>query len=55
MKVALSWLKDLVEIDDSVEQLAARLSMAGFEVESIQDLSLKITNDIKTNPGRFFN
>ena len=40
MRVSLSWLQDLVKLDDSVEQLAERLSMAGFEVEEIEDLSL---------------
>ena len=40
MRVSLSWLQDLVKLEDSAEQLAERLSMAGFEVEDIEDLSL---------------
>ncbi len=39
MRVPISWLKDLVIIDESVATLAERLSMAGFEVESIEDLA----------------
>ena len=39
MRVSLSWLQDLVKVEDSAEQLAERLSMAGFEVEEIEDLS----------------
>ena len=40
MRVPLSWLRELVEINIQVESLAERLSMAGFEVESIEDLSI---------------
>jgi phenylalanyl-tRNA synthetase beta chain len=39
MLVSLSWLKELVQVDDAVDDLAERLSMAGFEVENIDDLS----------------
>ena len=35
MKVPLSWLRDYVDIDLPVEQLAERLTLAGLEVESI--------------------
>jgi phenylalanyl-tRNA synthetase beta chain len=40
MKVPLSWLKDYVDIDLDVEQLARRLTMAGLEVEAIQLVGL---------------
>ncbi len=39
MKVPLSWLQDLVELNDDVNELAESLSMAGFELEDIEDLS----------------
>ena len=39
MRVSLSWLQDLVQVNEAAEQLGERLSMAGFEVESIDDLS----------------
>jgi phenylalanyl-tRNA synthetase beta chain len=42
MKVSLQWLRELVASDGAVlepEQLAERLSIAGFEVEAIEDLS----------------
>ena len=42
MKASFSWLKDLVEIEDTIDDLAEALSIAGFEVESIDDLSKKI-------------
>ncbi|MGE5602717.1 MAG: phenylalanine--tRNA ligase subunit beta [Nitrososphaerales archaeon] len=36
MKVPLSWLKDFVDVDLPVEQLAERMTLAGLEVESIE-------------------
>ncbi|MBD0313420.1 MAG: hypothetical protein ICV86_11240, partial [Microcoleus sp. T3-bin5] len=37
MRISLSWLKELVEIDMTPEALADLLTMAGFEVEEIED------------------
>jgi phenylalanyl-tRNA synthetase beta chain len=37
MRIALSWLQDLVKVDLPVEELAERLTLAGFEVEEIED------------------
>jgi phenylalanyl-tRNA synthetase beta chain len=37
MRVSVSWLKELVEFDFSPEELAEALTMAGFEVEDIED------------------
>ncbi len=36
MKVPLSWIKEYVEIDLSIEELVRRLTLAGLEVEEIQ-------------------
>ncbi len=44
MKVSLSWLKDFVDIDVTVEELADKLVSAGFEVEEIIDASSKMKN-----------
>ena len=44
MKVSLSWLKDFVDIDVPVQELADRLVSAGFEVEEIIDKSAEIRN-----------
>ena len=41
MRVSLSWLKQLVQLTGSVDELAHRLSMAGFEEEEIEDLSAR--------------
>ena len=41
MRVSLSWLKQLVQVDESVEELSQRLSMAGFEDEEIEDLNAR--------------
>ena len=35
MRIPLSWLRELVETDATVEQIAARLTMAGVEVASV--------------------
>ena len=35
MKLTLNWLKEFVELKDSPEKLAAALTMAGLEVESL--------------------
>ncbi|MDB9526766.1 phenylalanine--tRNA ligase subunit beta [Oscillatoria sp. CS-180] len=37
MRISLNWLKDLVSITLSPEELADALTMAGFEVEDIED------------------
>ncbi|HLO84187.1 MAG TPA: phenylalanine--tRNA ligase subunit beta [Nostocaceae cyanobacterium] len=37
MRISLNWLRELVEIKQSPEELAETLTMAGFEVEDIED------------------
>ena len=37
MRISLSWLQELVDISMSAEELAHLLTMAGFEVEDIED------------------
>jgi len=37
MKVSVSWLKDLVEFNNDIDELAEKLSMTGIEVESLED------------------
>lgn len=39
MRVSLSWLQDLVQVNETAAELGERLSMAGFEVEEMDDLS----------------
>lgn len=41
MKVSLNWLKKYISIRVPVEELAERLTMAGLEVESVEDLGRK--------------
>jgi phenylalanyl-tRNA synthetase beta chain len=41
MRVSLQWLRELVPCDAPPEALAERLSLAGFEVESIEDLAVR--------------
>ena len=44
MKVSVSWLKDLVEFNNDIDELSEKLSMTGFEVESLEDLSEQAKN-----------
>lgn len=37
MRISLNWLRELVDFEQSPEQLAEMLTMAGFEVEEIDD------------------
>ncbi len=41
MKVSQNWLKNLVEITSTPEDLSEKLSIGGFEVESLEDCSKK--------------
>ena len=41
MKVSHNWLKSLVEINTTAEDLSEKLSIGGFEVESLVDCSEK--------------
>jgi len=42
MKISQNWLNELVEINTSPEQLAEKLSIGGFEVESLENCALKV-------------
>lgn len=44
MKISLNWLKSYVDINVSVDVLCDKMVMAGFEVESIEDLSETMDN-----------
>ena len=41
MKVPYTWLQELVEVNVPIEHLAESLSIAGFEVEAIEDYSTR--------------
>ncbi len=44
MKISLNWLKRYVDIDVPTEELCDKMVMAGFEVESIENLADSIKN-----------
>lgn len=44
MKVPISWLKEYVDIDIPIEELAHKLTMAGLEVEEITYIGLPMPN-----------
>ena len=43
MKVSQNWLKNLVEISSTPADLSEKLSIGGFEVESLEDCSENIS------------
>ncbi len=43
MKLPLSWLRDFVDIELSIEELAHRLTLAGLEVEEIRYVGLPLS------------
>ena len=44
MKLPLSWLREWVDIDEGVQQLSARLTMLGFEIEAVEPVAPPFTN-----------
>jgi phenylalanyl-tRNA synthetase beta chain len=44
MKVTYNWLKEFVEIDIPPSELAVALTMAGLEVESVEDFGTELDN-----------
>jgi len=58
MKLSLEWLRKYVDIEIPVEELANRLTMAGLEVESVENLGAKYDRfvvgqvlDVKKHPS----
>ncbi len=45
MKIPISWLRDLVDINVPIEELARKLTLAGLEVEEIRYVGLPISED----------
>nr|AUG32195.1 Phenylalanyl-tRNA synthetase beta subunit [Paulinella longichromatophora] len=46
MRVSLQWLKELVDCDQSVADISQQLSLAGFEVDNIEDLATLTKNTV---------
>lgn len=44
MKVSLNWLKRYVDIEVSAEELCDKMTMSGFEVDGVEDLSQTMSN-----------
>ncbi len=52
MKVSLSWLKELVDIDFEPEELASSLEMVGIGVEGIEKIEDDFIFDLEITPNR---
>lgn len=52
MKLPIDWLKDYVDVDESPEELAERLTFSGTEVEGIQTVEGGVVLTIEVTPNR---
>jgi phenylalanyl-tRNA synthetase beta chain len=52
MKASLNWLKEFVDFNLSPRELAHALTMAGFEVEAIEEFEDDVIFDIGVTPNR---
>ena len=52
MKVLLSWLREFVDVRDSAEQLAQRMSLRGFAVEGIEPVGEDVVLDFEVTANR---
>ena len=43
MKISLKWLREYVDVDWGVEEFVERLTMAGLEAESVEDLGTALS------------
>jgi phenylalanyl-tRNA synthetase beta chain len=53
MKIPLSWLKDYIDIDLSLEELARTLTMVGLEVEEINVIGLPLPENSSRQEFKF--
>ncbi len=53
MKIPLSWLKDYIDIDLSLEELARTLTMVGLEVEEINVIGLPLPENTSRQEFKF--
>ena len=52
MKLPLSWLKEFVTIDAELNELCERLTMAGLEVENIEQLGPSFSRRLRRQGDR---
>ncbi|OGW24891.1 MAG: phenylalanine--tRNA ligase subunit beta [Nitrospirae bacterium GWC2_42_7] len=52
MRVSLEWLKDFVEIKAEPSEVAARLTMAGLEIEGIESVEGDTVFEVNVTPNR---
>lgn len=52
MRVPFEWLKDFVDIAATVEEVADKLTMIGFEVEAVETVQDDIVLEVNVTPNR---
>jgi phenylalanyl-tRNA synthetase beta chain len=52
MKVSFDWLKDFVDVQAAPPEVADRLTMAGLEVEGVEDVGDDVLFEVNVTPNR---
>lgn len=52
MRVPFKWLKEFINIQDSADELAHRLTMLGLEVEAVEHIDDDIVFEVNVTPNR---
>lgn len=52
MRLSLEWLRDYIELDVSVQELAHRLTMVGIAVENIEEMADDTVLELELTPNR---
>ncbi|MGI6295946.1 MAG: phenylalanine--tRNA ligase subunit beta [Armatimonadota bacterium] len=52
MKLPISWLKELIDFNCPLDELADKLTMAGLEVEEVTQIGDETVFDVKVTPNR---
>jgi phenylalanyl-tRNA synthetase beta chain len=52
MKISFDWLKDFVDIQTAPSEVADRLTMAGLEVEGMEDVGDDVVLEVNVTPNR---
>src|SRR5579871_687110 len=52
MRVPIEWLKQVVDVDATAEEIGRRLTMGGLEVEGIEESPIGPVLDVNVTPNR---
>jgi phenylalanyl-tRNA synthetase beta chain len=52
MRVSLDWIKEFVDVTASPEDVAHRLTMAGLEIEGMEEIGNDVVMEVNVTPNR---